>query len=99
MGWHDQDVDLQLLKSLENDLVQFQKQKLKKWERVVEKVQMSNYPGSPSEDWIIPPDENVERDHLEKDPDYVRLRNAIQGEIPLAKKCANFPRLQYSSSP
>ena len=93
--WHDQTRDMRLLQSLENDLGRFQQLKSEKWERVVEKVQMSNHLGSPSEDWIIPPDENIERELLEKDPDYIKLRTAIQTEVSLAKRCAQF--LEYNT--
>jgi hypothetical protein len=95
VDWHDQHIDLNVLQTLEKDLGRFQQLKLQKWERVVEKVQMSNHPGSPSEDWIIPPDENIERELLEKDPEYVTLRTAIQNEVGLAKKCARF--LDYNA--
>lgn len=90
MEWHDQNTDILLLQELETNLQEFQRLKHHKWEKVVEKVQMENRLGTPSEDWIIPPDEEKERQLLEQDANYIKLRSAIQAEVSLVKRCANF---------
>ncbi len=90
MDWHDQNTDLLLLRDLENNLQEFQRLKSHKWEKIVEKVQMENRLGTPSEDWIIPPDENKELELLETDSNYLKLRNEILAKVSIAKRCAEF---------
>lgn len=64
-------------------LEKFRDLKRKRWEEVEDSVQMSIRPGVPSEDWIIPPDEDKIRDLLIKDPEYVNLRSSIERLIPV----------------
>jgi hypothetical protein len=72
-----------LVQSLLFDLEQFQHLKSSRWEQVEASIQMTNRLGSPTEDWIIPPDEEEVRKVLEQDPDYVKLRKSIQEKTPL----------------
>lgn len=75
-------------RSLLQDLERFQHLKRERWEQIEESIQMSNRPGEPTEDWIIPPDEDVVRHALEEDRDYVLLKASILEKIPLVKKSA-----------
>lgn len=93
--WRSKNKDLALIQEFSKNLNEFQKLKLAKWEKVDEQVQMSINPGTPSEDWIIPPDENKTFEILNQDPDYVRLRHTIVTLTPEIKKCSKF--LQFSS--
>lgn len=90
MDWHCKTDDLKLLSSFNRHLMEFHHFKLERWEKIDEQVQMSIHPGSPSEDWIIPPDEDKTLQILEKDPDYVRLRADLLKELPDVKACAKF---------
>lgn len=66
-------------------LEKFQELKISRWEQLEDSVQMSNRLGSPTEDWIIPPDEDLIKQILEEDPEYVELRKNITEKIPLVK--------------
>lgn len=63
-------------------LSQFIRLKKDRWEQVEDSIQMTNRLGSPSEDWIIPPDEKNIEALLMKDPDYLNLKTAILKLIP-----------------
>ena len=89
-GWRSKQHDLELIKAFSRCLSEFQRLKLAKWEKVDEAVQMSINPGTPSEDWIIPPDENKTFDLLNKDPEYTDLRKKILSLLPEIKSCAKF---------
>lgn len=93
--WRSKNRDIALIQEFSKTLSEFQKHKLAKWEKVDEHVQSSINPGTPSEDWIIPPDENKTFEILNQDPDYVRLRKEIVALIPKIKNCSNF--LQFRS--
>lgn len=88
--WRDKREDLERVERFVEALEAFSKLKLARWERVDESVQMAITPGSPSEDWIIPPDEGLTLEALKKDPDYVRLKKIIQESIPEVKLIAQF---------
>lgn len=79
---------LGVTRSLLNDLEQFKRLKKIRWEQVEESVQMSNRLGSPTEDWIAPPDEEAVRKILHGDPEYTALKEAITTKIPLVKQAA-----------
>lgn len=68
--------------SLLADLEQFQILKSSRWEQVEDSIQMSNRLGTPTEDWIIPPDEDLVRKVLEEDPEYIKLRESILAKVP-----------------
>lgn len=93
MKWHSKSDDVRLVNTFLQNLKEFQRLKLERWEKIDEQVQMSIIPGSPSEDWIIPPDEDKTLHILEKDPDYVRLRDYLNKSVPKIKECAKFVRL------
>lgn len=95
MAWRSKEEDLKLLESFLSDLKEFQKLKTEKWEKIDEHVQMDINPGTPSEDWIIPPDENKTLEILEKDHDYQRLRGNISKNLFEVKECSKF--LRYNS--
>ncbi len=88
--WRNQSRDLQMIESFQNSLSEFLALKGERWERVDEEVQRSIRPGSPSEDWIVPPDEELTLNTLKKDHDYMRLRSSISHAIPHLKKIASF---------
>lgn len=90
MIWRSKDKDLKLLESFYSALKEFQKFKIEKWEMIDEKIQQDINPGTPSEDWIIPPDENQTLEILKKDPDYLRLRRSISEKLPHVKNCTKF---------
>lgn len=68
----------------------FQDLKAKRWEKIDERVQEENALGSPSEDWIVPPDEDLTLAELKKDPDYLRLRKDLTHGTHHLKKIAKF---------
>src|SRR5262245_47931262 len=72
----------ELSDSLLADLEQFQHLKKTRWEQVEDSIQMSNRLGTPSEDWIIPPDEDAVLKVLNDDPDYLHLRQNILTKTP-----------------
>lgn len=88
--WRSKQDDLNLIEDFNRSLTEFQRLKLSKWEKVDEKVQMSIIPGTPSEDWIIPPDENKTFEILSHDPEYMQLRQSIINHKAEIKKCADF---------
>ncbi|KAF3361438.1 hypothetical protein PHSC3_002001 [Chlamydiales bacterium STE3] len=88
--WRSKNRDLILIKSFDQNLNEFKRMKLQKWEKIDEQVQKSINPGTPSEDWIIPPDENKTLDMLNQDLDYLRLRKNITEMLPAIKSCAKF---------
>jgi len=90
MRWRSKNKDLKIISGFLQDLKEFQRLKFDRWEKIDEEVQMSIVPGTPSEDWIIPPDEDNTRKILEKDRDYVKLRKALSDRLPEIKKCAKF---------
>lgn len=88
--WKNKANDLQLLEGFLSNLKIFQHLKEERWEQVEESVQMSNLPGSPSEDWIIPPDENKIRHVLNQDSDYTELVKNLSIQVNDVKKLAAF---------
>lgn len=88
--WRKKSEDLNLTEDFIKQLSLFQSFKTKRWESIDEEVQMSIKPGVPSEDWIIPPDENRTLQILEADPDYINLREAIKKSVNLVKEIASF---------
>lgn len=82
--------DKEILDQFGHALVQFRSKKLHKWEKIDDEVQADNRLGSPSEDWIIPPDEDKTLRFLEKDPEYVNLREKILSLKAEVKKIAIF---------
>ena len=88
--WKKKEDDLKLLEAFSSDLRTFQNLKEERWEQIEESVQMSNQPGSPSEDWIIPPDENKVRHVLNQDPDYVELVKNLSIQVNKVKEVAKF---------
>lgn len=93
MKWRDQSQDIEILNTFLQKLREFQYLKSHRWEKVDEQVQMAIIPGSPSEDWIVPPDENKTLHILQNDQDYVRLRTYLIGIVPKIKECAKFLRI------
>jgi hypothetical protein len=53
---------------------------------------MENLPGTPSEDWINPPDENQVGRILKEDSDYLRLKKDLIHHVPKMKCIAKFLR-------
>jgi|GEM_PF-2289209 len=90
---HDSEVLAELLSCLEK----FQRLKLEKWEKVETEVDATNLPGTPTEDWIIPPDNEILANILLKDSTYRKLREEIDRLRPEAIHIAHF--LKMSSSP
>jgi len=88
--WRSKEQDLGLLKQFFKDLKEFQHLKLTRWEKIDDKVQENNHPGTPSEDWIIPPDENKTEQLLIKDHDYVRLKSSLLKNKPHVEQCGKF---------
>lgn len=81
---HDQDADL--VKNLLESLKEFQRLKAERWEAIEGSFQMSNRLGTPSEDWIIPPDEKKVEKILKEDPDYLKLRTKIESSVEGVKE-------------
>lgn len=71
--------DLKTLEHFNRVLQEFKKEKSEKWEKIDDGVQAKNRPGSPSEDWIIPPDEDETEQILMRDERYKKLKNEIKG--------------------
>ena len=69
--------DVKTLIQFLDTLEEFQKLKEEKWEKVDDLVQSKNRPATPTEDWIIPPDENETKRLLMDDPKYRELRSSI----------------------
>lgn len=66
-----------------SDLKRFQNLKKERWDQLEDSIQMANRLGTPSEDWIIPPDEKKVERVLRDDPDYVQLRDSIVKLLPI----------------
>lgn len=90
MGWHSKEFDLDSLHQLLHTLQEFQTIKRHRWEHIEDQVQMENNLGSPTEDWIIPPDSEQIIRVLQKDPEYVRLRGDIHKYLPHCKNLVKF---------
>lgn len=88
--WRDKESDLNQIDGFLKVLEEFQKLKKNKWERIDEQAQMDNLPGTPGEDWIIPPDENVVADELERDGTYSNLKARIIAGVGHLKEIAHF---------
>lgn len=88
--WRKKSNDLELLDTFLSDLEAFKGLREVRWERIDEEVQENNLPGTPEEDWIIPPDEDKTLRRLEKDKDYVRLRQNIEKNISGVREIAHF---------
>lgn len=88
--WRDKNRDLNQIELFIQSLSDFQHFKQEKWERIDDRAQMDNPPGTPGEDWINPPDENGVSHELEKDPHYASLKKEITQLIPELKKIAKF---------
>ncbi len=89
--------DAEILHDLLDALEKFLKLKLEKWERVEGQVESTNLPGTPTEDWIIPPDEEITSDILMKDPVYRKLRQEIERLKPEAIEIAHFLKIPARS--
>jgi hypothetical protein len=72
-----------------NDLLAFRVLREQKWEKVEEDIQKMNRLGSPTEDYIEPPDEEAVLSLLKLDPDYNFLRTSIENTLPEIKKFAD----------
>jgi hypothetical protein len=90
--WRNKQEDLQCLETFINDLETFKSLREVRWEQIDERVQEQNAPGTPAEDWIIPPDEDETLRSLQKDQDYVRLRQSIEKAVLSIKEIAVFLR-------
>lgn len=88
--WHYQSTDLKTVDQFLKTIEEFQRLKLERWEKIDEKVQEDIIPGSPSEDWIVPPDEDLTLTQLKKDGDYLRLRKELTQGVHHLKKIAKF---------
>lgn len=88
--WRDKDSDLKQIDGFLNVLEEFQKLKKSKWEKIDEQAQMDNPPGTPGEDWIIPPDENIVAAELERDGTYSHLKERILVGVGHIKEIAHF---------
>lgn len=88
--WRNKSRDLRVIDHFLESLERFQQLKTEKWEMIDQKVQMSITPGSPSEDWIVPPDEDLTLKELKKDPEYMNLRNSLTTSPCHLKKIAAF---------
>lgn len=88
--WRNKARDLKMIEGFIEHLKEFILLKEERWEKIDDKVQMDNRLGSPSEDWIVPPDENQTLEELKKDPDYLRLRGELTRDIQHLKKIASF---------
>lgn len=71
--------DLKTLDHFNHILLDFKKVKSEKWEKVDDEVQSKNRPGTPTEDWIIPPDENETEQILMRDEQYRKYKSEIKG--------------------
>jgi len=87
---------MDIVKRLERALTEFQKLKMERWEEIEEKVQAANRLGVPTEDWIVPPDENKVAGELLKDSDYKRLKSEIVQLIPQVQAFASASGLKTS---
>lgn len=88
-GMADQQTQDQIVaESLLDYLTRFNHLKQERWEQLEDSFQMSNKMGTPTEDWIIPPDEKKIEKILLEDPDYTILREAIEGHLPKVKALA-----------
>lgn len=88
--WRSKEADMLVVEQFLTDLKRFQYLKSTKWEKIEEVVQMNNPPGSPSEDWIIPPDEQQVAEILVLDQEYRDLKERLLTYKPLVKECAKF---------
>lgn len=88
--WRDKMEDIDLIATFIDNLFTFKSLKEVRWERIDEEVQRANKPATPDEDWIIPPDEGETLQVLEKDSDYVRLKEQLSRAVPELKKIARF---------
>jgi hypothetical protein len=73
-----QAANLNTLKQFIAVLEEFKKEKRGKWEKIDDAVQAKNRPGSPTEDIIIPPDENITERLLMEDEKYCMLKKKIK---------------------
>lgn len=81
--------DIQEIERFLNDIYTFRTLKENKWEKVQDEIDQSNRLGTPSEDYIEPPDENKVLSLLKLDPDYVELRSRIEKEKPEIERLAH----------
>lgn len=88
--WRDKESDLKQIDGFLNVLEEFQRLKKNKWERIDGLAQMDNPPGTPGEDWIIPPDENLVANELERDETYSNLKERIIAGVGHIKGIAHF---------
>ncbi len=88
--WRDKENDLNQIDGFLKVLEEFQKLKKNKWERIDERAQKDNPMGTPGEDWIIPPDENLVAGELERDSTYSHLKERIIAGVANLKEIAHF---------
>jgi ATP-dependent Lon protease len=89
MGRNKKD-DTEILSKFLEALEKFHQLKIEKWEKIDDEVQASNLPGTPTEDWINPPDETLTTHKLMKDPTYRTLRKEIEKSKKEALEIAHF---------
>lgn len=88
--WREKTHDLDEIEKFISSVKEFHELKQKKWEKLDEKLQMENPPGTPGEDWIIPPDEDLVASELEKDPVYTTLKANILESLVHLKEISHF---------
>lgn len=93
-----QEKDLQTIDRFLDALHEFKRLKMERWEKIDDQVQASIHLGSPTEDWIIPPDENRAEKILNEDPRYRDLRALITGHKSYIRKIAAFLRVDLHHS-
>lgn len=81
--------EIQEIEHFLNDLYTFRTLKENKWEKVQDEVEKSNRLGTPSEDYIEPPDENKVLALLKLDNDYNVLRERIERGTARIKRIAD----------
>lgn len=82
--------DLALIEELLSLLFSFKENKRDKWDALEEDIQEKNSLGTPTEDWIIPPDPHLVFDKLSSDPAYYEQRKKIEEIVPQVLEIAYF---------
>lgn len=90
--------DLAQLNRFLDALQQFKRLKMEKWEKIDDQIQASIHLGSPTEDWIIPPDERKTEKLLNEDPEYRDLRALITSHKSDVRSIASFLRVDQHHS-
>jgi hypothetical protein len=82
--------DLKLVNEFVEVLERFLKEKTETWEKIDDAMQADIIPGTPSEDWINPPDENITEKILMQDEEYRDLKEKIRRLRPEIQEIAQF---------